>query len=78
MTIKEIRSLTGLSAQKFGDKYNIPLRTIQNWEGGVREAPEYTLKLLERVVREDEKIKDLTPQQLKFLKDMFEFVQEEL
>lgn len=78
MTIKEIRSLTGLSAQKFGDKYNIPLRTIQNWEGGVREAPEYTLKLLERVVREDEKIKDLTAQQLKFLKDMFEFVQEEL
>lgn len=78
MTIKEIRALTGLSAQKFGDKYHIPLRTIQNWEGGVSEAPEYTLKLLERVVREDEKIKDLTPQQLKFLKDMFEFVHDEL
>ena len=78
MTIKEIRSLTGLSAQKFGDKYNIPLRTIQNWEGGARKAPEYILTLLERVVREDEKIKDLTPQQLKFLKDMFEFVHDEL
>lgn len=78
MTIKEIRALTGLSAQKFGDKYHIPLRTIQHWEGGDRKAPEYILTLLERVVREDEKIKNMTPQQIKFLKDMFEFVQEEL
>lgn len=53
MTIKEIRQLTGLSAQKFGDKYGIPLRTIQNWEGGQRQAPEYIVKLLERVVKED-------------------------
>lgn len=78
MTIKEIRALTGLSAQKFGDKYKIPLRTIQNWEGGTRKAPGYIIELLERVVREDEKIKDMTPQQLKFLKDMFEFVHDEL
>lgn len=53
MTIKEIRALTGLSAQKFGDKYGIPMRTIQNWEGGVNTPPEYVLKLLERVVKED-------------------------
>lgn len=53
MTIKEIRQLTGLSAQKFGDKYKIPLRTIQNWEGGINKPPEYLVYLLERVVRED-------------------------
>lgn len=56
MTIKEIRTLTGLSMQKFGDKYDIPLRTVQNWEGGQRQPPEYVLKLLERVVKEDEKL----------------------
>lgn len=53
MTIKEIRAMTGLSAQKFGDKYGIPLRTIQHWEGEDRKAPEYVCKLLERVVKED-------------------------
>lgn len=53
MTIKEIRSLTGLSQQKFGDKYNIPLRTIQHWEAGTRSCPVYVRELLERAVRED-------------------------
>lgn len=53
MTIKELRKLTGLSAQKFGDKYGIPLRTIQNWEGGINKPPEYVIKLLERAVKED-------------------------
>ena len=55
MTIREIRKLTGLSAQKFGDKYGIPMRTIQNWEGGINQPPTYVIKLLERVVKEDYK-----------------------
>lgn len=58
MDIKEIRKLTGLSAQKFGDKYDIPLRTIQNWEGGVNAPPPYLVKLLERVVKEDIVVKE--------------------
>lgn len=53
VSIRELRAITGLSAQKFGDKYGIPLRTIQNWEGGVNNPPEYVLGLLERVVKED-------------------------
>lgn len=53
ITCKEIRSITGLSQKKFGDLYRIPLRTIQNWEQGTNEAPEYVLLLLERAVRED-------------------------
>ena len=51
--MRELRKRTGLSAQKFGDLYGIPLRTIQNWEGGQRMPPEYVLRLLERVVNED-------------------------
>ena len=53
MTIKEIRSLTGLSQQKFGDKYGIPRRTIQNWEGGINDPPSYTLQMLEAQVKKD-------------------------
>ena len=43
MNCKELRTLTGLSQKKFGDLYSIPLRTIQNWEQGTNEAPEYVL-----------------------------------
>lgn len=57
MTIKEIRSLTGLSQKKFGDRYGIPIRTIQDWEEGKRIPPGYLIALLERVVREDEEAK---------------------
>lgn len=52
-TIKEIRAITGLSQTAFGERYHIPMRTIQNWEGGQRECPEYVRLLLERVVKED-------------------------
>lgn len=47
---KAIRQKTGLSQQKFGDRYGIPKRTVQNWENGVNEPPEYVLSLLERLV----------------------------
>lgn len=53
MDCKEIRMLTGLSQQKFGDYYHIPKRTIENWEMGKTIPPEYVLELLERAVRED-------------------------
>lgn len=53
MNCKEIRALTGLSQQKFADKYRIPKRTIENWESGKAIPPEYVMELLERAVRED-------------------------
>lgn len=58
MTVKEIRSLTGLSQQAFGEKYHIPLDTIKGWEASpgstrYRKCPPYVEYLLERVVRFD-------------------------
>lgn len=57
MTIKEIRSLTGLSQAQFADKYNIPKSTLQCWEseGAVkhRDCPEYVVELLEFKVKFD-------------------------
>ena len=52
-SIKEIRQLTGLSQTKFAEKYQIPLRTLQDWEAGRREPAEYLVALLERAVRAD-------------------------
>lgn len=53
MEVKELRMLSGLSQKAFSDKYKIPKRSIENWEGGKRTPPEYVISLLERVVRED-------------------------
>ena len=46
-TIKSLRTATGMSQQKFGDYFGIPLRTIQNWEYGARKCPDYLLGLIE-------------------------------
>lgn len=53
LTIKAIRTMTGLSQRKFSNCYGIPYPSLVNWERGVRNPPEYLLLLLERVVRED-------------------------
>lgn len=53
MTIREIRQRTGLSQRKFADQYELPVRTLQEWEQGRRQAPDYVVKLLERAVKED-------------------------
>lgn len=58
MTIKEIRQSTGLSQQKFAEKYHIPVRNIVNWESpegnaNHRDYPEYVAYLLEKVVEMD-------------------------
>lgn len=46
MTIREIRKQTGLTQKQFAEYFSIPHRTIQNWEGGQRECPEYLLDLI--------------------------------
>lgn len=53
MTAKEIRELTGLSRAAFCRMYGIPLRTMENYEAGTREAPAWVLSLLERAVKAD-------------------------
>lgn len=50
ISIRDIRAVTGLSQVKFGEAFAIPLRTIQHWEGGTREAPPYTRLLLANAV----------------------------
>ena len=50
MNIKEIREMTGLNQTQFAKKFDIPLRTYQNWEGGRRNPPEYVLAMLQKLV----------------------------
>ena len=53
MTIREMRTRLGNTQSEFAARYNIPFRTIQNWEAGVRNPPEYIVDLLEGRVRAD-------------------------
>lgn len=46
MTIKELRQQTGLSQTAFARYFEIPVRTVQDWEQGKRKPPEYLVKLM--------------------------------
>lgn len=46
MTIKELRQQTGLSQSGFAKYFEIPVRTVQDWEQGKRTPPEYLVKLI--------------------------------
>ena len=49
----KIRQLTGLSRLDFCKKYDIPLRTVENWDCEKTVPPKYVLDLLEKAVRAD-------------------------
>lgn len=52
MTVKELRAKTGLSQSKFAKHFDppIPLRTLQHWEQGRQEPPDYVLGMMERIL----------------------------
>lgn len=47
MTYKELRKESGMNQTEFARYFNIPRRTVQNWDLSVRECPEYLLELME-------------------------------
>lgn len=51
MTIKEMRQKLDMTQEMFSQRYNIPKRTIENWESGKRTPPAYVLEMLENAVR---------------------------
>ncbi len=53
MDIREMRTRLGDTQSEFAARYNIPFRTVQNWETGLRKPPEYIMTLLECRIRED-------------------------
>ena len=56
MNIKEIRQRTGLSQTKFGEYFEIPVRTIQKWERNGSIPPEYIPKMMERILDLEDKL----------------------
>ncbi len=50
MTIKEMRMKLDMTQEVFSQRYNIPKRTIENWESGKRTPPAYVIEMLENAV----------------------------
>lgn len=42
----EIRKETGMNRREFAEYFEIPYRTLQDWELGNRQMPEYLLRLI--------------------------------
>ena len=53
MNIREMRTRLGDTQSEFAARYNIPFRTVQNWETGTRKPPEYITELLESRIKND-------------------------
>ena len=51
--IKQARLKAGLTQKELCDRYGIPVRSFQGWEGGTRTPPEYVLEFLLRCLKED-------------------------
>ena len=56
---EEIRKILGISRAAFSRKYNIPIRTLEDWDAGKKNPPDYVLDMLERIVNEDKEGKDM-------------------
>lgn len=48
--IKAIRQKTGMTQAEFAAEFEIPRRTLENWESGSRTPPPYFVKLLSLAV----------------------------
>ena len=44
--IKDLRERTGMNRKEFCEQFQIPYRTVTEWERGTRHAPEYVVRLL--------------------------------
>ena len=56
--IKKLRESTGMNRKEFCECFDIPYRTVTEWERGTRSAPEYVLRLLAYYIRMEKMMKD--------------------
>ena len=50
MSIRELRSYTGLSQNKFAAMFGIPASTIKDWEHGRRKPPQYVINMIQEIL----------------------------
>ncbi len=58
--LKEVRFKVGMTQKEFAEYFHIPLRTYEQWERGLREMPEYTLRLLLYKIQSEKLAENIT------------------
>ena len=53
----QLRESTGMTRKEFCEYFEIPYRTVQDWELGNRKMPDYLLRLMEYKIRMEQGIK---------------------
>ena len=53
MNFKELRQASGMNQTKFAEYFDIPRRTVQNWELGINKCPDYLLKLMHYILQKE-------------------------
>lgn len=56
----ELRKETGMNRKQFCEYFNIPYRTVTDWELGNRQMPEYLLRLMKYKVEMEKFMKKKT------------------
>ena len=56
--LKELRESTGMNRKVFAEYFDIPYRTITDWELNNRKMPEYILRMMEYQLRMEKLIKE--------------------
>ena len=54
----DLRNSMNMNRREFTEYFEIPYRTVQDWELGQREMPEYLLRLMAYKAKMDKKIKE--------------------
>ena len=54
----EIRKGTGMNRREFAEYFEIPYRTVQDWELGNRQMPEYLFRLMEYKIRIEKLVRE--------------------
>lgn len=56
---RTIRTYYEMSQQEISEKFDIPLKTWQSWESGLRKPPHYILMLISKIFTLEEEVKCL-------------------
>ena len=56
--IKKLRESTGMNRKELCECFDIPYRTVTEWERGTRNAPDYVLRLLAYYIRMENMVKE--------------------
>lgn len=63
-TLKDLCTEYGLGQSALARRFDIPLRTVQNWYAGVRIPPAYVIRMIDEILRNDEQAKASGAQQV--------------